>query len=70
MKTQKLDWEKVPNAWLSLESKTKGFVISRVENEGVIANPMEGMLIYDKVDNCVKLFNGTEWKCLERDCND
>lgn len=62
----------VPNGFIAIESKNKGFVITRVANTSVISNPQEGMLIYDMSNSptpCVKLFNGSTWKCLEKDCN-
>lgn len=62
--------ENVPNGHILLESKEKGFVITRVANEGAIANPREGMLIYDEAEHCVKLHNGTSWHCITRDCNE
>lgn len=58
----------VPNGFLAIESKNKGFVITRVANTSAIVTPVEGMLIYDLSANCVKLYNGTSWKCLEKDC--
>lgn len=64
-------WPKdIPNGFIALDSKNKGMVISRVANTNAIANPLEGMLIYDVSVNCVKLYNGTIWKCLEQSCND
>ena len=69
-KKQEIWPENIPNGFLALESKTKGFVITRVENENMIADPKEGMLIYDISADCVKLYNGTTWKCLERGCNE
>ena len=69
--------ENIPNGFLAMESKNKGFVITRVQHVSqtpqpgdAIAEPKEGMLLYDIQDKCVKLYNGTEWKCLERSCND
>lgn len=64
-------WPKgIPNGFITLESHQKGFVISRVANEAVIAEPKKGMLIYDIASSCVKLYNGSYWKCIERSCND
>ncbi|NML68717.1 hypothetical protein HHL23_02745 [Chryseobacterium sp. RP-3-3] len=60
--------ENIPNGAVALESKTKGFVITRSQSS-LIADPREGMLIYDTVDNCVKLYNGTSWNCVVRSCN-
>lgn len=62
--------ESVPNGFIALESKEKGFVITRVQNSGSISDPKAGMLIYDKDANCVKLFNGTIWKCIAKSCNE
>ncbi|SDJ14755.1 hypothetical protein [Chryseobacterium jejuense] len=69
--------ENVPNGFVAMEAKDKGFVITRVQHVSqtpqpgdAIANPKEGMLLYDLQDKCVKLYNGTEWKCVERGCND
>lgn len=67
----------IPNGFLALESKTKGFVITRVQHVSqtpqlgdAVAEPKEGMIVYDIQDSCVKLFNGTQWKCIERSCNE
>lgn len=69
--------ENIPNGFLALESKTKGFVITRVSHVSqapqpgdAVAEPKEGMIVYDIQDRCVKLYNGTQWKCIERSCND
>lgn len=68
--------ENIPNGFLALESKSKGFVISRVAHVSqtpqpgdAVAEPKEGMLVYDIQDKCVKLYNGSEWKCIQRGCN-
>ncbi len=66
-------WPKiVPSAALVLESKQKGFVITRlttVQRDALI--PQMGMLIYniDPTVNCFQLYNGTQWKCIEKSCN-
>lgn len=62
--------ENIPNGFIALESKEKGLVITRVQNQSQIADPKEGMLIYDIDANCVKLFNGTIWNCIKKSCND
>ncbi len=69
--------ENIPNGFLAMESKSKGFVITRVQHVSqtpqpgdAIADPKEGMLLYDIQDKCVKLYNGTEWKCVQKSCND
>lgn len=69
--------ENIPNGFVAMEAKNKGFVITRVQHVSqtpqsgdAIADPKEGMLVYDLQDKCVKLYNGAEWKCIERSCND
>lgn len=62
--------EAVPNGFMALESKNKGFVITRVANSGLITEPKKGMIVYDITDQCIKLYNGTIWRCLKRSCND
>ncbi|SMC33904.1 Ig-like domain-containing protein [Moheibacter sediminis] len=61
--------ESIPNGFLALESKNKGFVITRVQNENAITEPKEGMLIYDIQAGCVKLHNGAVWKCIQKKCD-
>ena len=62
-------WPKnVPNGFIAIESKNQGFVITRVSSSAAITAPVEGMLIYDIAAACVKLYNGTVWKCLAKDC--
>ncbi|MCC9070296.1 hypothetical protein LNQ49_01590 [Flavobacterium sp. F-65] len=59
------------NGALILESKEKGFAISKVASpEITIAIPVEGMLVYDTISNCLKLYNGTTWNCIEQTCID
>ena len=59
------------NGALILESKEKGFAISKVASpEITIAIPIEGMLVYDTISNCLKLYNGTIWNCIEQTCID
>ncbi|SFO36169.1 hypothetical protein SAMN05421741_1435 [Paenimyroides ummariense] len=58
----------VNNGHIVIESKNKGFVITRVSSSAAIVNPIEGMLIYDIAAACVKLYNGTVWNCLAKDC--
>ncbi|MDO5615787.1 MAG: hypothetical protein Q4G16_06330 [Cruoricaptor ignavus] len=49
-----------------LESNTKGFVITRVTTAELanITKPQLGMMVYDKDDKCLKIYNGTAWKCF------
>lgn len=57
-------------AWTALEAKTKGFVINRIAttaNVENIANPVEGMTVYDEEADCLKInTDGTTsgWKCF------
>lgn len=60
----------VNNGFLALEGNSKGFVITRISNpETAIAQPVEGMIVYDTDDNCIKLYNGTSWNCIQQTCN-
>ncbi len=64
----------IPNGFLALESLDKGMVISRTTSAS-ITNPVEGMIIYDTSDNCVKLYsvdssNVGIWKCIKVTCKD
>jgi hypothetical protein len=65
--------ENVPNAFLVLESKNKGFVITRISTAQRDAiTPVQGMLIYntDTSANCFQVYNGVVWKCIEKSCNE
>ena len=65
--------------WLALESKTKGFVPNRIsfDNSGnpvgiLPANFIEGMMVYDTTNQCLKIFTSTDngttfsWKCVNK----
>ena len=61
------------SAYTVLESKTKGFVITRNSNpEGTIAIPVVGMMVFDTDENagkgCLKIYTGSAtgegWKCF------
>ncbi|WP_456234727.1 hypothetical protein [Soonwooa purpurea] len=69
------------SAWTVLEAKTKGFVINRVKfntsnqpvaDNGttlVITDPVEGMMVYDTTNNCLKVYTTTDgttfaWHCM------
>ena len=47
----------------AIESNTKGFVITRIAkaNLGNITKPVEGMMVFDTTDKCLKIFNGDYW---------
>ena len=57
-------------AWTALEAKTKGFVINRISTTALveaIANPKEGMMVYDEEADCLKINTtgtSTGWKCF------
>jgi len=59
------------NGALILESNEKGVVISRMASpETTITAPIAGMLVYDTTHNCLKLYNGTTWNCIQQTCVD
>lgn len=71
LQTKQDAWpENIPNGFITLQSKTKGLVITRVQNVSKITDAKEGMLVYDIEAACVKLYNGTVWKCIAKSCND
>ena len=56
---------------LVLESKEKGLVIPRVSSIDTAFKPedlYEGMIVYDKDESCIKLYNGQTWKCITANC--
>lgn len=65
------DWPKnIPNGFVAIESRNQGFVITRVRSVNDIPNDdqVEGMLVYDITDACVKLYDGSSWHCIALDC--
>lgn len=58
------------NGILVLESKEKGFVITKVPLGEVIENyiptPVKGMLIFDENLKCLKMYDGTSWSCIQQ----
>jgi len=55
---------------LALESNTKPFVPTRISSANLanITNPVEGMMVYDTTENCLKIYvNSTiGWRCYNR----
>ena len=69
-------------AWMALEAQSKGFVINRVKfnatnqpvaDDGttlVITSPVEGMMVFDKTNNCLKIYTTPDdgatfsWQCI------
>lgn len=51
---------------IALESNTKGFVVTRLTTLEFsnIANPQEGMMVYDKTAKCLKIYSDGAWKCF------
>lgn len=64
--------EDLNNAFVVLRSKEKGFVITRIANPetAIGTNAVEGMIVYDTDENCIKLYNGTTWNCIIQSCPD
>lgn len=46
---------------LDLESTEKGFLPPRVANTSSITDPAEGLMVYDESDNCLNVYNNSEW---------
>lgn len=46
---------------LELESTNKGLLITRVANIGAITTPVNGMLVYDISENCIKSYQNGAW---------
>lgn len=71
--TKRAGWPaSIPNGFLVMESNDKGFVITRlstIDRNSPTFVAIKGMLIYNTTENCVQLYNGIAWKCIERDCN-
>jgi uncharacterized protein (TIGR02145 family) len=51
---------------IALESNTEGFVITRNTTAQInaITDPVEGMMVYDTDEKCLKIYDGTAWKCF------
>ncbi|GGF25075.1 DUF6923 family protein [Echinicola rosea] len=60
----------IPNGFVVIESEDSGFVITRVQQVSDVASPVEGMLVYEIQDQCIKLYNGTAWNRIVRSCNE
>ncbi|PKF74859.1 hypothetical protein CW752_07085 [Chryseobacterium sp. PMSZPI] len=55
---------------LELGSSNKTLILNRVPNTGAIANPTDGMMIYDISEECVKAYQANKWsKCLGKGLN-
>lgn len=49
-----------------LESNSKGFVPTRMTTANLsnITTPVEGMMVFDTTVSCLKIYDGTSWKCF------
>ena len=62
---------------ITMESKNKGFVITRLTNAQVTAltnkpapnGALEGMLIYNTTEQKFQLYDGNSWKNIKLGCN-
>lgn len=59
------------SAWTVLEAKKIGFVVNRMpfHPSGVpmnipATNFVEGMMVYDTTNQCLKIYDGTKWGCV------
>jgi len=55
---------------IALESNKKPFVVTRTSTANLanITNPVEGMMVYDTTENCLKIYvdSVTGWKCYNK----
>lgn len=63
--------ENINGGALMLDSKNKGFVVTRVQNANDLGtNPdLKGGLVYDEGSKCFKFFDGTKWDCIAKSCD-
>lgn len=55
---------------LELGSNNKTLLLNRVPNTAAVANPVNGMMIYDQSEECVKAYQNGKWsKCLGKGLN-
>ncbi|MDN3695567.1 hypothetical protein QWZ06_26715 [Chryseobacterium tructae] len=58
------------SADLELGSNNKTLLLNRVANTNAVANPVNGMMIYDMSEECVKAYQAGKWsKCLGKGLN-
>ncbi|MDG4949341.1 hypothetical protein NLM59_00250 [Weeksellaceae bacterium KMM 9724] len=59
------------NGFIKLESDKYGFVPTRIKTDerDAIAEPIEGMVIWNIDTQCLELYNGTQWVCTQKGCN-
>lgn len=57
------------NGLLVLESKNKGLIITKIsagQTSDIITEPVEGMIVFDENEACLKLYNGQTWGCIQQ----
>lgn len=60
----------INNGFIAIESNDKGMVITRVSDPEIsIVDPVDGMIVFDTDDICLKIYNGTIWSCINQTCN-
>ncbi|MRJ08376.1 hypothetical protein EDL99_05745 [Ornithobacterium rhinotracheale] len=60
------------NGFIALESKSGGLVLPRQKTIEIqaIKNPVDGMLVFDTDENCIKLYTQSAWGCLVQTCDE
>ncbi|MDR2238614.1 MAG: hypothetical protein LBE92_20990 [Chryseobacterium sp.] len=59
-----------PSSDLDLGSRNKALLLNKVDNTSVVNNPVDGMMIYDMSEECVKARQDGKWtKCLGKGLN-
>jgi hypothetical protein len=53
-----------PNAELEVISQTKGILLPRLNNTGVVTSPEEGLFIYDKAAKSPAFHDGAKWNSM------
>lgn len=46
---------------LEIESPSKALVVTRVTSTAAVANPVNGMIVYDLIDNRFKIYQNNTW---------
>lgn len=58
------------SADLELGSTNKTLLLNRVPNTNAVPNPVNGMMVYDQSEECVKAYQSDKWsKCLGKGLN-
>ncbi|AEI51888.1 GEVED domain-containing protein [Runella slithyformis] len=55
------------SAAMELNVNNKAFLLPRLTNVQIpaLASPATGLLVYDLTDNCLRVYDGTQWNCLQ-----